>query len=159
MADCDLCGKGPIVGTNEIEGARMNVCAACSSHGKMLKRTGGTGAPDPWTIKRSRPRTEAPVSEAQVRPDLAAVLRKARERSGMTQEQFAARLGVKLSAYHHYESGSGMPDNDVAHRMERVLGTPLVGVIRTEKREPATPSVPKGEPARGVTIGDLLRRT
>ncbi len=158
MVDCDLCGKSPVVGINEIEGARMNVCAACSGHGKTIKRVGGATAPDPWTIRRSRPKTEGPMSEAQVRPDLAAVLRKARERSGMTQEQFAAKLGVKLSAYHHYESGSGTPDHETAHRMERAIGTPLVGVIRTSKDEPMTPSAPKGEPTRGVTIGDLLRR-
>lgn len=154
MAGCDLCGKEPIVAVVDLEGARMSVCAACSSYGKTIKRLDQASAPDPWTIRRSRPRTDSPKIQAQVRPDLPALLRKARERLKLTQEEFAKRLGVKLSLYHHYEAGSGVPDIETAKRMERVVGTHLVVGVREETPEsPAATSESKD-----VTIGDLIRR-
>jgi putative transcription factor len=154
MAGCDLCGKEPLAAIVDIEGARMSVCASCSSYGKSVKRLDQPSAPDPWTIRRARPKAESPKIQAQVRPDLATVLRKARERLNATQEEFSKRLGVKLSAYHHYESGSGVPDIEIARRMERALGTHLVVGVREEN--PESPVAPTE--AKNVTIGDLIRR-
>ena len=156
MGGCDLCGKEPVVGICDVEGARVNVCASCSGFGKIIRRFDQPPHPDPWTVRRARARPASPAIEPQVHPDLAKILRKARERAGKTQEEFSALLGIKLSQYHHFESGSGVPDIETARRMERSIGTALVVRIREEGTSGSAGSAPAGS---GVTLGDILKRS
>ncbi len=153
MAGCDLCGKEPTIGIVELEGARMNVCAACSTYGKEISRSDRPKGPDPWTIRRARAPISSTRPEAEVRPDLSRLLRKAREKAKATQEDFANKLGVKLSQYHQYESGAALPDIETAKRLGRALGEHLVGLMPQGESEG-----PTNAPASGpLTVGDLLK--
>jgi putative transcription factor len=154
MAGCDLCGKEPTIGIVELEGARMNVCAGCASYGKEISRSDRPKGPDPWTIGRARTQGSSARPEAQVRPDLPRILRKAREQAKKTQEEFANHLGVKLSQYHQYESGASLPDIETAKRIGRVLNEHLVGLLPQNDTAGPTSAQPTGP----LTVGDLLKK-
>ena len=145
MTNCDLCGKVSVVAMIDIEGARVSACEACMSHGTVVRRLDRSTAPP-------RAARASPTVEERVRSDLPQALRKAR--GHLTQEDFAKRLRVKLSAYHHYEAGSAVPDIETARRMERVIGSRLVELRTGVQEGPVAPA----QGRRDVTIGDLIRR-
>lgn len=47
--------------------------------------------------------------------------------AGMTQERWAEALDISVESVRLYESGRGMPSDDVATRMVEVSGTPVLG--------------------------------
>jgi len=46
---------------------------------------------------------------AQIQPEVPSSYVKAREKSGLTQEKFAATIGVKVSTYRQWEQGRRVP--------------------------------------------------
>lgn len=51
----------------------------------------------------------------------------ARQTAGMTQERFAEALDVSVESVRLYETGRGMPSDDVVTRMIEVSGQPVLG--------------------------------
>ena len=47
--------------------------------------------------------------------------------AGMTQERWAEALDISVESVRLYESGRGMPSDDVATRMVEVSGAPVLG--------------------------------
>ena len=62
---------------------------------------------------------------------LADRLRKARSVAGLTQEEFAERLGAKSAAYSHWEAGRNTPRNlvAIAQRIEMLTGIPAAWTL------------------------------
>jgi putative transcription factor len=100
MAKCEICGSN-IMGEShriEVDGAVMTVCGRCSRLGRPAKEivpiSVASRSPSEGTMHvYRRPAAVVPDDELVLREDYAAVLRKARESSGLTQEQ----LGMKLN--------------------------------------------------------------
>lgn len=86
---------------------------------------------------------------------LADRLRKARLASGLTQEDFADRLGAKPGAYSHWEAGRNTPRNLVAlaQRIEILTGIPAawtLGIMDSPRNGgPGTPK--KADTVSNVT--------
>jgi len=80
------------------------------------------------------------------------VIRSARERLGLTQEELANLVQEKVSVIKKLEAGSFRPPLELARNIERVL---KVKIIRELKDEDIRITPP---PAfnRGVTLGDIL---
>ena len=51
----------------------------------------------------------------------------ARQTAGLTQERFAEALDLSIESIRLYESGKGMPSDDVVTRMIEVSGQPVLG--------------------------------
>lgn len=51
----------------------------------------------------------------------------ARQTAGLTQERFAEALDVSVESIRLYETGRGMPSDDVVTRMIEVSGQPVLG--------------------------------
>jgi len=123
---CELCGKD-INGTPftiSIDGAVLNVCAACSKFGKRISiekprpRASGLST---RTAHRKVNQTEAAEDEFQLLDDYNTVIRKKRESLGLTQSQFGMKLGVKSSLVAKLESGRIKPDIALAKKIEGAL--------------------------------------
>ena len=54
-------------------------------------------------------------------PDLAPLVRKLRERLGLTQEKFAAKLGVTFPTINRWENGKAKPSPLALQRIEELL--------------------------------------
>ncbi|MGC9116224.1 MAG: helix-turn-helix domain-containing protein, partial [Conexivisphaera sp.] len=67
-----------------------------------------------------RPREEE-LEELIVVPDYNRLVKEARERMGLTQEELAAKVGVKASVISKIESGRLRPDVATSRRLEGVL--------------------------------------
>ncbi|MBI4918551.1 TIGR00270 family protein [archaeon] len=145
MGICDLCGKENKLFTAKVEGTELNVCSECGKFGKVYK-------PVP-PIKPPKPKQERVLPEVLdvLTADYSKLIRQAREKLGLTQEEFAKRLNERESFIQKVENGSLEPSIDTARKLEKLLNIKLVEEVVEEhlvggKKGPQT-----------VTIGDLVK--
>lgn len=142
MSVCELCGKeGPVI-TAVVEGSQMTVCQACAKFGKIIRR--------PVGITGKAPVAKAPEASEIVVSEYAQLIRSAREKSGMTQKDFAMKLNEKESVIHKLENGQFVPPISMARKLEKMLHVKLVVVEEEEEVE-------AGKKGSGpLTIGDII---
>ncbi|MCS7145549.1 MAG: helix-turn-helix domain-containing protein [Nitrososphaerota archaeon] len=80
------------------------------------------------------------------------IIRSAREKLGLTQEELASLVQEKVSVIKKIEAGSFRPPLNLARNLEKVL---KIRIIRELKDEDIYVTPPKTA-TRGVTLGDLL---
>ena len=145
MPTCEICGKK----TNKlyrvkIEGVEMLVCKECAKYGELI----GEASEDVKKPKKVKKEIKVEVEEAIV-PNYPKIIREARERLGLTQEQMAKKLKLKESLYKKIEEGKLEPTIDIAKRIEKELNVKLVEEISGEKFENES-----GE--KNLTLGDVV---
>lgn len=60
----------------------------------------------------------------------AVAIRNAREMAGITQEEAAERVGIKVQAWHKYEYGTRSPKDPMPEKIASALGVDI-GVLKT----------------------------
>lgn len=75
---------------------------------------------DPETVRALR--DQLAVDIAAGRLDIAQAIRRMREISGLTQEQFAKHRGLSLLTLKRVESGSGNPTVETLNRIGNIFG-------------------------------------
>ncbi|GBC70674.1 hypothetical protein HRbin02_00442 [Candidatus Calditenuaceae archaeon HR02] len=80
------------------------------------------------------------------------IIRSAREKLGLTQEELASLVHEKVSVIKKIEAGSFRPPIELARNIEKVLKIRIVRELRDEDIHIAPPKTLR----RGVTLGDLL---
>jgi transcriptional regulator with XRE-family HTH domain len=61
-----------------------------------------------------------PRKNAMTEPDIPALIKELRERLGLTQEQFAQRVGVTYSTVNHWENGKRTPQPFLLRRLQEL---------------------------------------
>ena len=154
---CDVCGR-EIVGKPHhviIEGAKMTTCAGCARLGSSEWR------PETRRLSRSiraEPRITSKPRRAMMKDlredmtiteNFGSIVREARRRLNITQEDLGRKIGEKVSVIKKIESGKVMPNERLARKLERSLGIRLI-VPLVEPEVPSAPHV-----SRGVTLGEI----
>ncbi len=148
MTNCELCGKDTELFRSDIEGTILNVCKDCSSFGKILS-----------PIKKAELRTikkeislpaELEMTEAIV-PNFSELVKQAREKRNLKQEDFAKMLNEKASIIHKIETGTLEPPIPLAKKLEKMLGIKLITQVKEELLQQSKAKTDQ------VTIGDLIK--
>ncbi len=142
MPVCELCGRDTQLFSAVVEGSELNICASCGKFGRVIQK------PASRAVKTPLPK--APEVVEVVVPDFAQRVRLAREKSGMTQKDFAQFLNEKESIVQKLEAGSFSPSISLAKKLEKLLKIELVDVEQDEKA-----SVQKKN-SGPLTIGDII---
>jgi len=138
---CELCGAQGLLVIALIEGAELTVCNKCSSNGRILRNA------QPEQKKKTRQIESITV----IVGDASSVIKKAREKLGMTQQDFAKLINEKESQIHKLETGAIAPSLELALKMEKILK--IVLVRKSEAFE-----MPKSSEKNDVlTIGDIIK--
>ncbi|MBS3143530.1 TIGR00270 family protein [Candidatus Woesearchaeota archaeon] len=146
MGSCEICGRN--FGNLEkaiVEGVIINVCHDCSKFGKIL------------AIRKPliEPQRVIPVKTKEINEniinDYAELVKKARERKGLKQEELAKNIAEKESVIHKVETGSMKPSFILAKKLEQYLGVKLIE-FQEERKE-----VNLNLRDNGLTVGDLLK--
>jgi len=119
---CEVCGS-PIRGQPnrvEIDGAVLLVCSSCAKRGTPV------GAPPPRTTSPQHIPTEGMNPDLEVDPDYPALVKTAREKLGLTQEQLGHMINVKPSVISHVETGKMKPDLTLARTLMHQLKVNLL---------------------------------
>jgi putative transcription factor len=147
MGTCDMCGAESYLLKARIEGTELNVCKNCSKYGKVLERPRTTRKPK---FKRPEPKPEPAVMQLVVE-DYSNLIKKAREKMDLKQEELAKKLNEKESLIHHMESGEFKPSIALAKKLERFFHIKLI-----EKYEEKSEFSARRK-AEDVTIGDFIK--
>lgn len=117
LADtCEICGDviKTIATKVEIDGALLRVCPVCAKLGRPLGAAKTTGV-------LVRPRGDVALvkveQEYDLDPEYSVIVRRARERMGLTQEELGRLLNVKPSVISHIETGKFVPDIALAKKL------------------------------------------
>ncbi len=143
MADCEMCGKSTELVLADIEGVELKVCDACARFGIIRRKVPALSVSRP--VQREEP-------SFKVVDNYAVLLRTAREKKSMAQEDFAQFISEKKSVLAHWESGQGKPSLDAAKRMGRILGTNLI-----EQEEALPVKIEAGRKTEELTLGDFVK--
>ena len=141
MPACELCGKQTELVTAVVEGADLEVCSNCAKHGTVKRKVHNSAhQPKPLPL----------LPEESVVKNFAVLLRQAREKRGLTQEDFAKLLQEKESIVTKWESGSLQPEVVVARKVGKILG---LSVVEWEKPEPLPQQKSRSDV---LTLGDMI---
>jgi putative transcription factor len=154
--NCELCGsniRGEVQAVN-IDGGMFRVCNNCPKLGTAARVakppvnrpvrssssfSGGFSTP---ARNFSKPRTSTPPpsasgpfyqdEEMMLRDDYSKVIRNAREKLGMTQDELGMKINEKPSGISHLENGSMKPSDALAKKLEHFLKIQLFVPIEDE---------------------------
>ncbi|MFH0961069.1 MAG: multiprotein-bridging factor 1 family protein [archaeon] len=148
---CEICGSRPARGRHSVEGAILSVCEQCGKFGAPVR-----------DVFLKRQRGAAPAvgdGEPEVAPNYAEIIRKGRERAGLTQKELAAKSLERESVVAKIEQGEFIPSIPTAKKLEKVLGVRLIGGSNGEETKVSSPekSERMAAPA-GMTFGDLINK-
>lgn len=153
---CEVCGR-EIFGQpyyRIIEGGRMTVCSSCSSFG-----SGDWDPKKPKAKPRSRRTTSRPrpqsVIDAAERLELVEnygmLIKKTRQKKGMTVEDFAKKISEKESVIKKLEKEQLNPPTNLVKKLERGLGIKLLEVSTPTTAQVLT------RPIGARTLGDMIK--
>lgn len=146
--DCEMCGKEGAENTARIEGVEMTVCDRCAPHGTPVRRAEQRPVFRPKLSRAAEPEEE---TIEDVRDNIGDILKRYRERQGLSLHDFAARLNMKASVYQHFESGSRKPSIETARQLERTVGEGLVVQMKIKKGSF------RAEESAEMTLGDFIK--
>lgn len=145
--NCDLCGKDTELFRVNIENALMNVCCKCSKFGEVISKVVEK------EIKEEKKLVKRKVEDKMIeiiKEGYGLIIKKAREKIGLKQEELAKKIKEKVSVVHKLENELIEPSLELARKLEKFLKIKLIEYYEN-KREKATVGND-----RELTIGDLL---
>lgn len=127
----------------KVEGILFNVCENCRNFGKVLGK-----AEEKKIIKKTKPAEEEKIEF--IIEDYNIILKKAREKMGLKQEEAAKKINEKTSIIHKLENKEIEPSLNLARKLEKFFNIKLIfeDIKKEEHRE-------KTE-VKGFTLGDLI---
>ena len=147
MSNCEICGsKTSQLFKVSVEGTEMRTCLKCTKFGKVISRI---VIEKPEGKKQTVP--IKPEIEEAVVSNYSSIMRNARAKTGLTQEEFAKKLNERLSVIKSMEQGKLVPDLKLAKKLEQILGVKLI----EELKETAGGYSP--EKSGPATLGDIIK--
>lgn len=152
---CELCNLGEARYKILVEGAELAACERCKSSGKVTKTLRAELPKKKKTKEQTKPQP-APKKEfiESVVEDFSRRIRKARERLGMTQRDFARKISEKESVVHKLETGAIEPSIVLARKLERLL---KIKLVEQREEEAEIKEQDKKEASDKFTIGDIIK--
>jgi len=155
---CELCGRKPSIYNCEVEGTIMKVCQECSRFG------GVKGKSNVKIVVTEFKKSVSNDPEYIFVQGYGTIVKNAREKLGLKQEDFAKSINEHKSLIHQVESEHIKPNILLAKKLERALHVKIVNESTPEKYDSEEDSKtlnstgkltpkPKGE---GLTFGDMI---
>ncbi len=158
---CEICGI-EIRGQPHkitIDGSELTTCAKCSQYGNAVNARTPVSrkvAPVAPTLKRrpSRPGSRkdplAEMKKDELIEDYDKVVREARVKLGLTQEELAIKIKEKASLLKKIEKAQIVPEDSVRVKLEHALDIELTERINSEDWSGSSLNT-------GTTLGDIVK--
>lgn len=162
--NCEICGRDSKVLYIAIHlGARVYACQDCvDKQGLTVIKKLGEHVKESVNSRRRQIQTKRvipgikPVPDFELVEDYGLVVKRRREELGMTQEDLAKRLKVKLSYIKKVEAGKIIPEYSLVIKLEKILGVKLIETADMESER--VKYVYEEDVEEGPTLGDLMLR-
>jgi putative transcription factor len=151
MANCEMCGRerDKLVEAL-VEGSMLNVCSDCGKHGNVV------------TIYRPEAAPKVENSSTQEEPidivvdNYPEIVKSAREKKKLTQEELAKDIGERESVVHQVESGKMKPTFKLAKKLNVYLGIQLIEKVEKINVKKDIKNIDFKD--KSLTIADLLKK-
>lgn len=155
MATCEMCGYSGTVQEAIVEGAVLFLCDKCLKYGDAieLKKTSATVIDQRLAFMKQTHSYIPPVDTEAVVHNYGHLLKKAREKRNLSQDQLAQALAERVSLLQRIESGNMEPPLKLARKLEQYLKIQLVQ--KEEKTIVDAKQSSSGD--AGMTIGDIVK--
>lgn len=151
--NCEICGKSlKSLSRIKLEGAVMQVCEKCSGLGQKIETPKSVDRILGNKVVFVPKRREFEISKESVVENYAALVKAARERRGLTQEQLARNILEKDFIIHRIEQARMQPTIEIARKLQRALGIQLITMAAEEKADAYTV-----DGQSGATIADFIK--
>jgi putative transcription factor len=154
---CEICGSEVRhLRTVVVDRATLDVCDRCARFGKPVdvRPSAGKEKGAPRRATGSRRTSVGRIqSDMDVVDGYGPLIRSAREKKGLTQEDLGKRVSEKASTIHRLESESLAPSIALARKLERFLKIKLLEKAGLEE-EVATSLQHSDE---NITLGEVLK--
>ena len=145
MNGCELCGVDDRLVDAIVEGSVLKVCSRCKAFGDVIEVHSEM-------VRKEQPRRVFfKEPEEYVTDDYGIVIKNAREKLGLKQEELAKKINEKESVIHKLESEQLKPSLIIANKLERFLGIKIV----EKYEENSKPDI--NFKNASLTVGDLLK--
>jgi putative transcription factor len=151
MPSCEMCGREAELFKAIVEGAPLEVCGGCARFGKIVSKP-QLRNPEKKQFQRAPMPKRKEVVEL-ISQDYSEKIRNAREKLGLTQEEFSKKLNERESFMQKIESGQMKPSIDMARKLEKELHIILVENFEEGEVPIETPK----SKADGFTLGDFIK--
>ncbi|MDV0446091.1 hypothetical protein MmiAt1_17040 [Methanimicrococcus sp. At1] len=163
--ECEICGKKTKFPTTavKVEGAEFKACSECTKLGTVIEKRPpnqigkayGTPAPSRYAPQsgygnapKAKPKNYFAGLENELVEDYDAVIKKAREAKGLSQEDLALKIKEKASLIKKIERKEIHPEESVMKKLEKELNIKLTESLETGE------TFQKGS-SNGATLGDI----
>lgn len=158
MSSCELCGRNPAEFSCEVEGTIMKVCQECSRFGKVK------GKSNVRIVVQEVRKFEHTEPEYTFVNGYGMIVKNAREKLGLNQEDFAKKINEHKSIVHQIESEHMRPSIELARKFEKALHVKIVEEVKSEKYEAdedvkhlgPTGRITSKPTSEGLTLGDMI---
>ncbi|WP_128478222.1 multiprotein bridging factor aMBF1 [Halorussus pelagicus] len=173
MVQCEMCGaETSSPKTIKVEGAELDVCDNCSDFGTEVKTQDASSTSTKYSTSSSSSGSSSSSSSStsssssrsrrsdmfddmdELAQDYDDRIRKARESTGMSQEDLADELNEKASLIRKLELGDVLPSDEVQQKLERKLDIQLTAGGSSDDDEDWSGGNSTGE----YTLGDVVKR-
>ncbi|NLN71509.1 MAG: TIGR00270 family protein [Thermoplasmatales archaeon] len=160
---CEMCGKEvPATKPVFIDKTKLNLCGACAKFGDEQRESKGTAqkGPSAQAIENRLQNRERRMQTRDIysqkdsrhlRDDYGDVIKAARLDKGMSQEDFAASIGIKKGMLSKIEANNMIPEDKLVSRMEKALGISLMENVTYSGGT-------SGSSGGKMTLQDFIRR-
>ncbi len=148
--NCEICGKTEALYNVSIEGTELKVCRDCVKYGKVMESL-KTNTAQPQRHFQPLPKIEQQEEEETIIENYSVLIKNAREKLGLSQEDFAKKINEKVSLVHKLETGAFEPPIEMAKKIERFLRIRIVAKAEEAKEKPSKKT------SDVLTIGDVLK--
>jgi len=147
---CEMCGfETDKLFRTKIEGVAMTVCNKCAKFGKFLGPLRIHSDGKPVDKKLPPPPVHEDVLEIVV-DNYSQLIKNAREKLDIKQEELAKKIAEKESLITKMESGSFTPSLALAKKLEKFLKIKLIDELKDSRQ------IPTKTKSKGFTIGDFI---
>jgi putative transcription factor len=140
-----MCGAETSLMRASIEGTELSVCKRCARYGKVIRKE------QPPARRFAPQRPQEKENTEMVVSNYSNLIKDARERMGLKQEELAKQLAEKVSLIHQMESSKFKPPLALAKKLQRFLRVKLVEEYEEER------GFSKGQKGESLTLGDLIK--
>jgi putative transcription factor len=148
-----MCGSNASLFLTKVEGTSLKLCEKCSKYGVVQKKI-----QDPLEIAKKKEtklplKKTTPQVEEGVVSNYSEVIKNAREKKGLKQEELAKKINEKESLLHKIESGHMEPPILLARKLEHFLGIKIVEEVKFQDYANVSPKAAYDT----LTLGDVIK--
>lgn len=148
---CELCGSSGNLYVSVIEGVKLNVCGNCSKHGKVIFQVNSKNSKKSVRQIYGQ-KTDLIISDIILKTNFGDVIKEAREKINLKQQELAIKLSIKESLLRGIETNRIEPSIGLARKIEGFLGIKIIEEVKFDN------SLSSKGKVDTLTIGDLFNK-